>query len=102
MLATRIIYVIFTVMRINIHWGEFRGPVERTEIKFPLDEQELEENYWVYKYKIELRGYLPFTLFKNIHSKNWIAEEVIDPSISDQVIFYAKKIIDDFELKSEP
>jgi hypothetical protein len=90
-------------MRINIHWGEFCGPVERSEIKFPpLVGQEQKENYPVYKYKMELRGYLPFTLFKNIHSKKWIADHVIDPSISDQVIFYTKKIIDDFELKSEP
>jgi hypothetical protein len=50
---------------------------------------------------MELRGYLPFTLFKNIHSKKWIANQVIDSSISDQVIFYTKKIIDDFELKNE-
>ena len=88
-------------MRINIHWGEFCGPVERTEIKFPLVEQGQEENCPVYKYKMELRGYLPFTLFKNIHSKKWIANQVIDSSISDEVIFYTKKIIDDFELKNE-
>ena len=88
-------------MRINIHWGEFCGPVERTEIKFPLVEQEQEENYPVYKYKMELRGYLPFALFKNIYTKKWIADRVIDSSIPDQVIFYTKKIIDDFELKNE-
>jgi hypothetical protein len=88
-------------MRINIHWGEFCGPVERSEIKFPpLVGQEQKENYPVYKYKMELRGYLPFALFKNIHTKKWIANQVMDPSISDQVIFYTKKIIDDFELKS--
>ena len=89
-------------MRINIHWGEFCGPVERTEIKFPPPVgQEQKENYPVYKYKMELRGYLPFTLFKNIHSKKWIVDQVIDSSISDHVIFYTKKIIDDFELKNE-
>ena len=57
-------------MRINIHWGEFCGPVERTEIKFPLVEQEQEENYPVYKYKMELRGYLPFALLKTFILKN--------------------------------
>ena len=88
-------------MRINIHWGEFCGPVERSEIRFPLVEKEPGKSYPVYKYFMELRGYLPFTLFKNIHTKKWIANQAIDASISDQVIFYTKKIIDDFEVKHE-
>jgi hypothetical protein len=88
-------------MRINIHWGEFCGPVERTEIKFPLFENEQEKSFRVYRYYMKLRGYLPFALFKNILTKKWMANQAIDSSISDQVIFYTKKIIDDFELKNE-
>jgi len=48
-----------------------------------------------------LRGYLPFTLFKNYTTKQWIDTSPTEPSISKQVIFYAKKIIDDFEIKNK-
>lgn len=47
-----------------------------------------------------LKGYLPFTLFKNYIKRQWIEGPAIDASISDQVIFYTKKFIDDFELKN--
>jgi len=50
---------------------------------------------------MRLRGYLPFTLFKDIISKQWVSNPVIDSSISSQVIFYTKKFIDDFELNHQ-
>jgi hypothetical protein len=87
-------------MRINIHWGEFCGPVERTEINFPASEIQ-DKNYPAYNYCINLKGYVPFALLKNIHTNRWLVNQQIDSSISRQVIFYTKKIIDDFELKYE-
>jgi hypothetical protein len=84
-------------MIINIHWGEFCGPVERTETNFVSTKKENDKNHPLYKYYMQLRGYLPFTLFKDIITKQWIANPVIDPSISNQVIFYTKKFIDEFE-----
>ena len=85
-------------MIINIHWGEFCGPVQRTKINFLPSQKE--KSHPLYKYYMQLRGYLPFTLFKDINTKQWIANPVIDPSISNQVIFYTKKFIDDFEMKN--
>jgi hypothetical protein len=78
-------------MIINIHWGEFCGQVERTEIDLLSSHKEKEESHPLYKYFLQLRGYLPFTLFKDIISKQWVPNPVVDPSISRQVIFYAKK-----------
>jgi hypothetical protein len=54
----------------------------------------------VYQYYMLLRGYLPFTLIKNYTTKQWIDTSPTEPSISKQVIFYAKKFIDDFEIKN--
>lgn len=85
-------------MTINIHWGEFCGTGERTEIHFPQAANQNETRNPVYQYYMQLRGYLPFTLFKNYITKQWKAAAPIDPSISTQVIFYTKKLIDDFEL----
>ena len=87
-------------MKINIHWGEFCGQVERAEIDLLLPQKEKKISHPLYKYLIQLRGYLPFTLFKDAISKQWAPNHVIDSSISRQVIFYAKKFIDDFELKN--
>ena len=59
-------------MRINIHWGEFCGPVERTEINFSAPEIK-DKNYPAYNYYITLKGYAPFALLKNIHTINgWL------------------------------
>ena len=85
-------------MIINIHWGEFCGEVERTEIDFLSSHKQKEKHHPFYKYFMRLKGYLPFTLFKDILSKQWISDPVIDASISRQVIFYTKKFIDDFEI----
>jgi len=84
-------------MRINIHWGEFCGPVERSEVKLAPHGKRRQDNCEAYKYETELKGYLPFALFKNIQTKQWILDQSVDPAISQQVIFYTKKIIDDFE-----
>jgi hypothetical protein len=88
-------------MTINIHWGEFCGAAERTEIHFPIGANPKEINNSVYQYYMRLRGYLPFTLLKNYITKQWIDTSLIEPSISQQVIFYTKKIIDEFEVKSK-
>lgn len=85
-------------MIINIHWGEFCGQVQRTEIDSPQTEKE--EAHPFYKYFMQLRGYLPFTLLKDAISKKWIPGPFIDSSISTQVIFYTKKFIDDFEINN--
>ncbi len=78
-------------MIINIHWGEFCGQVERTEIDLLSSHKEKEESHPLYKYFLQLRGYLPFTLFKDIISKQWVVPNpVTDSSISSQVIFYTK------------
>ena len=78
--------------------GWICGQVERTEIDLLSPHKEKEESHPLYKYYMQLRGYLPFTLFKDILSKQWIPDPVIDASISRQVIFYTKKFIDDFEI----
>ena len=83
----------------NIHWGEFCGSVERTEINFLSPKNELKTGYPAFRYNMNLRGYLPFSLFKNIQTSAWLTGYLINPSISKQVIFYTKKIIDEFELK---
>ena len=88
-------------MIINIHWGEFCGAAERTESYFPQTASHTEPQNSVYKYCMLLRGYLPFTLFKNHTTKQWITDPLIDPSISKMVIFYTEKLIDEFELKSQ-
>jgi len=85
-------------MIINIHWGEFCGQVERTEIDWLSTHKQKEKSHPLYTYFMRLKGYLPFTLFKDITSKQWIPDPTIDPSISRQVIFYTKKFIDDFEM----
>lgn len=87
-------------MIINIHWGEFCGEVERTEIDEPSPQSKQVEHHLFYKYKMQLKGYLPFTLFKEKISGQWIANTLVDGSISRQVIFYAKKLIDEFEAKN--
>jgi hypothetical protein len=88
------------VMQMTIHWGEFCGSVERTEINFPSSKNETKNSYPAFKYDMRLRGYLPFSLFKNIQTKAWVRGYLIDPSISRQVIFYTKKFIDEFEVKT--
>lgn len=88
-------------MIINIHWGEFCGQVERTEIDLLSPHKKKEEGHPLYKYFMQLRGYLPFTLFKDIISKQWVPDTVRDPSISRQVVFYTKKFIDDFEVNHQ-
>ncbi len=85
-------------MHIDIHWGEFCGPVERTEIIF-TSQNNNQPNYPAYRYDMKLRGYLPFSLFKNLNTKAWITGCTINSCISSQVISYTKKIIDEFELK---
>lgn len=84
-------------MQINIHWGEFRGPVNRTEVKMRATTKETEEPGMLYKYEIDLRGYLPFALFKNRQTKQWLPMEVMAPTLSKQVIFYTKKLVDAYE-----
>ena len=86
-------------MHINIHWGEFCGSAERTEISFLSSKNKLKSGYPAFRYNMRLRGYLPFSLFKNIQTSAWMTGYLINPSISKQVIFYTKKIIDEFELK---
>lgn len=88
-------------MHMNIHWGEFCGPVERTEIIFSPQNKQHQPNYPAFRYDMKLRGYLPFSLFKNIDTKIWVTGCIINSSISNQVIFYTKKIIDEFELKTK-
>ena len=88
-------------MIINIHWGEFCGAAERTEIEFPITSNQKETKNLVFQYCLHLRGYLPFTLFKNFMTRQWVADSPVHPSISKPVIFYAKKLIDDFEMKSQ-
>jgi hypothetical protein len=86
-------------MTINIHWGEFCGAAERSVIHFPAGANSKNTSNSVYQYYMLLRGYLPFTLLKNYTTKQWIDTSPMEPSISQQVIFYAKKIIDDFEIE---
>jgi hypothetical protein len=86
---------------INIHWGEFYGAAERTEIHFPIGANPKEIKDSIYQYYMLLRGYLPFTLLKNYTTKQWIDTSPAEPSISKQVIFYARKIIDEFEIKNK-
>jgi hypothetical protein len=85
-------------MIINIHWGEFCGQAERAEIDLLSADKEKKENRPLYKYLMLLRGYLPFTLFKDILSGQWVTNPIMEPSISSQVVFYTKKFIDDFEV----
>ena len=93
-------------MRINIHWGEFRGAVERTVLntsllgEHPLVERR-DVKYPVYKYYLQLKGYLPFSLFKSVETNKWISKRQMDISISPNVVFYSKKFIDEFEIESK-
>jgi hypothetical protein len=84
---------------INIHWGEFCGHVERTEIDLRIDDSGEKKEIAVYKYYIQLRGYKPFTLYKCIETKQWLDKGKIHSSISNHVIYYAKLLIDEFERK---
>jgi hypothetical protein len=86
-------------MRINIHWGEFRGPVERTEVKISATAKSPENMCKLYKYDLNLRGYLPFVLLKNMQTGQWLNQEVATPAISKEVIGYAKQFVDDYEHK---
>jgi hypothetical protein len=86
-------------MQINIHWGEFCGPVNRTEVEMTAITKQIKNPGTLYKYEIDLRGYLPFALFKNIQTKQWLPMEVAIPHISKQVIFYTKKFVDEYEDK---
>jgi len=88
-------------MIINIHWGEFCGVAERTEIDSPITANQKETKNLVFKYSLLLRGYLPFTLFKNLITREWMVGSPIHPSISKLVIFYTKKLIDEFEMKNK-
>jgi len=92
---------ISTFVHINIHWGEFCGPVERTEIDLPLYHSGAEKEIAVYKYYIQLRGYKPFTLYKCVETKQWLDNREIHASISNHVIYYAKIFIDQFECKND-
>ncbi|QEC66344.1 hypothetical protein FRZ67_03115 [Panacibacter ginsenosidivorans] len=86
-------------MQINIHWGEFIGPANRTEVKANAINKETGNSIALYKYDIDLKGYLPFSLFKNIQTNKWLSPEVIAPEVSKQVIFYVEKIVDEYENK---
>ena len=50
-------------MQINIHWGEFCGPVNRTEVEMTAITKQIKNPGKLYKYEIDLKGYLPFALF---------------------------------------
>jgi hypothetical protein len=84
-----------TFVHIYIHWGEFFGPVERTEIDLPLYSSDEEKEIAVFKYYVQLRGYKPFSLYKCIETKQWL-DKIQSP---DHVIHYAKMFIDQFERK---
>ena len=86
-------------MQIKIHWGEFIGPVNRTEVKINTTNKETGNTSAFYKYDIDLRGYLPFALFKNIQTSQWVSEKAIHLPVSEQVVFYTKKIVDEYEDK---
>jgi hypothetical protein len=84
---------------IKIHWGEFCGHVERTEIDLPLDDSGDKNETAVYKYYVQLRGYKPFTLFKCTQTNQWLDNDEIHSSISTHVVYYTKMFIDEFERK---
>jgi hypothetical protein len=86
-------------MQINIHWGEFIGPVNRTEVKKNTLNKETGNANTLHKYDVDLRGYLPFALYKNVQTNQWLSAEAVDAAISEQVIFYTKQIVDDYEDK---
>jgi hypothetical protein len=86
-------------MQINIHWGEFIGPVNRTEVKIKTINKETGNATAHYKYDIDLRGYLPFALFKNIGTSKWLSAEAMHLPVSEEVVFYTKKIVDEYEIK---
>jgi hypothetical protein len=88
-----------TFVHIYIHWGEFFGPVERTEIDIPLYSSDEEKEIAVFKYYVQLRGYKPFSLYKCIETKQWLDNGDIHYSISGHVIHYAKMFSDQFERK---
>jgi len=46
-----------------------------------------------------MRGYQRFALFKNIKTHQWLSKDAIDASVPEQVIFYTKKITDEYEDK---
>lgn len=86
-------------MQINIHWGEFIGPVNRTEVKIKTMNKGTGNTAALYKYDIDLKGYLPFALFKNIETSKWLSAEAMHLPVSEQVVFYTKKIVDEYEIK---
>jgi len=86
-------------VQINIPWGEFVGSANRTEVKTNTINKETGKSTPLYKYDIDLRGYLPFALFKNIQTHQWLSKDAIDASVPEQVIFYTKKITDEYEDK---
>ena len=87
-------------VHIKIHWGEFCGLVERTEINIPINSAGEKETA-VYRYHVELRGYKPFLLYKCIETNQWLDNAKIHSSISNYVTYYAKKFIEEFEIKNE-
>ena len=92
-------HAVASFVHINIHWGEFCGPVERTELDLPIYDSRRGKEIAVYRYYIQLRGYKPFTLFKCIETNQWLDNGDIHSSISSHVIHYAKMFIDQFESK---
>ena len=86
-------------MQINIHWGEFIVPVNRTEVNKNTLNIETGNANTLHKYDVDLRGYLPFALYKNVQTNQWLSAEAVDAAISEQVIFYTKQIVDDYEDK---
>ena len=92
--------ILHDFVHIKIHWGEFCGLVERTEINVKTNNTEEKETE-VYRYYVQLRGYKPFTLFKCIETNQWLDNTKIHSSISNHVIYYSKKFIEEFEIKNE-
>ncbi len=93
--------VVTSFVHINIHWGEFCGPVERTEVDLPIYDFGEKKEIAVYKYHVKLKGYKPFSLFKCLETRQWLDNREIHSSISHHVIYYTKMFIDEFERKNE-
>ena len=89
-----------TFVRIYIHWGEFCGPVERTEIDLPLYSSGEEKEIAVFKYYVQLRGYKPFTLYKCIKTKQWLDNREIYSSISIMLSIIQKCLLISMKIKS--
>jgi hypothetical protein len=98
--ACRLMKTLHDFVHITIHWGEFCGLVERTEINVPINKEEEKETA-VYRYYVQLRGYKPFALLKCIETHQWLDNDKIHLSISNHVIYYTKKFIEEFEIKNE-